>query len=209
MTARHEQITPGAATSVASAVAGAVPMLMTRRLTLQAPRIADFPLYAEIAASDRSAGIGGPMTRNEAWSDWIGFSSGWLLHGHGGWSVVETATGEALGIVCVSLEPGDREVELGYIFSRQAEGRGMAFEAASAARDWAFEVLGLTSLVSYTSPDNARSAALAERLGATRDAAAEAKWNGEVHVYRHPNARKPARRNSDVLPTQRRHEKER
>lgn len=205
MTARHEQVTPGAAQGVSRDIANAVPRLMTRRLTLRAPILADFPLYAEIAASDRSKGIGGPMTRREAWADWITFSAGWLLHGHGGWSVVNTSTGELLGLVCISLEPGDQEVELGYIFSADAEGEGVAFEAASAARDWAAQVLGLTSLVSYMSPDNARSAALAERLGATRDKEAEAHWNGDVRVYRHPLARQK----SDVMPTQLRHAKER
>jgi RimJ/RimL family protein N-acetyltransferase len=45
-------------------------------------------------------------------------------------------------------------------------------------------------LVSYIDPDNARSAALATRLGARRDAKAEAAFDGTpdagVQVFRHP-----------------------
>ncbi|NRA98789.1 MAG: GNAT family N-acetyltransferase [Rhodobacteraceae bacterium] len=194
-------MTPGPAAVLADQIAGFVPVLTTENLTLRAPRLADFPLYAEIASSDRSKGIGGPMKRREAWADWIQFSSGWFLHGHGGWSVVETATDRVLGIVCVTLEPGDKEPELGFIFAPEGEGRSLAFEAAVAARDWAFSDLGFETLVSYASPDNARSERLLERLGGSRDATEEAKFNGQVLVYRHPVPANLLRQNSDVMPT--------
>ena len=47
---RHELMTPGPAAVLADQIAGFVPVLTTENLTLRAPRLADFPLYAEIAS---------------------------------------------------------------------------------------------------------------------------------------------------------------
>jgi len=51
----------------------------------------------------------------------------------------------------------------------EAEGRGIAFEAAACLRDWARDVAGLDGLVSYVDAANLWSCALAVRLGAWRD----------------------------------------
>ncbi|MEL7026999.1 MAG: GNAT family N-acetyltransferase, partial [Pseudomonadota bacterium] len=48
-----------------------------------------------------------------------------------------------------------------------------------------FTELGLSTLVSYIDPENARSIALAERLGAVRDDEAEKPEDNPL-VYRHP-----------------------
>jgi len=64
------------------------------------------------------------------------------------------------------------------------EGRGYATEAAMAMRDWAMRALRLAGLVSYVHPENHRSAAVAERLGATLDADAP-KQDPDDLVYRH------------------------
>ncbi|MGI9393987.1 MAG: GNAT family N-acetyltransferase, partial [Boseongicola sp.] len=81
------------------------------------------------------------------------------------------------------------EPEIGWtVWAAEAEGEGFAFEAAKAARDFAFRELGWTTAVSYIDDGNDRSVALAERLGAWRDDAAETPDNDEppVLVYRHP-----------------------
>ncbi len=67
----------------------------------------------------------------------------------------------------------------------EGEGKGYAFEAANAVLDWAFLTREMPTLVSYIAPQNARSIALAERLGATRDTEAKAPNEGDL-VYRHP-----------------------
>jgi RimJ/RimL family protein N-acetyltransferase len=70
----------------------------------------------------------------------------------------------------------------------EAEGRGLAHEAAGAALAWG-KAQGLPALVSYVDPANARSIRLAERLGGRRDGAAEAAFAGTsgegVGVWRH------------------------
>ena len=77
------------------------------------------------------------------------------------------------------------ETEIGWIMFEGGEGKGYAFEAAEAARTHVFETLGWDTAVSYIDPHNARSIALAERLGAVRDDSAERPHPDDL-VYRHP-----------------------
>jgi hypothetical protein len=79
---------------------------------------------------------------------------------------------EGSPVVRAAVEAGRlvwSEPELGWQLQIEAEGKGYAFEAAIAMRDWAFQVRKLKTLVSYIGPDNARSIRLADRLGATLD----------------------------------------
>ena len=57
------------------------------------------------------------------------------------------------------------EVELSYVLGRPYWGKGYAYEACLAMRDYAFRDLGLRRLLSCIEPENARSIALAQRLG--------------------------------------------
>ncbi len=183
MTSRHEEPTPGPAIGIAHAFAANVPVIRTGRLILRAVRLEDFPGYASILCTDHGRFAGGPLSREEAWSDFIALSAGWALHGHGGWAVTGTAKGNLLGFVLLGLEPGDVEIELGYLFLEDAEGQGFATEAAAAARDWAFNTLNLQTFVSYIAGKNSRSIALAKRLGAVEDTPRE--WPRGNVVYRH------------------------
>lgn len=175
---------PGA---LAAKFAGLVPVLTTRRLTLRAPRADDFAIYAAIACGARGVGIGGPMTRDEAWYDFASLSAAWMLQGHGGWTITITETGKAIGFVLIGAEPGDEAPELGYLLAEDAEGHGFASEAACAARDYGFATLQLPELVSYIFPANTRSIALAQRLGAVQTGTATYPNDAEPSlVFRHP-----------------------
>jgi RimJ/RimL family protein N-acetyltransferase len=158
----------------AQAVAAAIPRIETPRLVLRAPRITDFTGWASIACTDRGRYIGGPCDEEEAWLDFCQMCAGWLLRGAGLWSVDRRDTGALVGFVPLNHEWGDPEMELGFLFLPEAEGHGFAAEAAGAARDHAFGALGMATLVSYMDPANDRALALAARLGAKRDAQAEA-----------------------------------
>lgn len=186
MIARHECPTPGPAAALAERVAEALPVIKTVRLVLRAPRLSDFAACAEIACTERGRFVGGPMEREEAWNEFAKMTAGWLLHGHGGFTIEDAASGVVYGFVVLGLEPGDQEVELGFALTEAGEGKGIAFEAAVAARDWAARELGLTGLVSYIDPENARSIAVATRLKAVRDRQAEAALDEEgIFVFRH------------------------
>ena len=184
--APHENPATGAAASFAAKLQAALPVLETARLVLRAPCIEDFETYAAIGESDRGRYlVEDNSDRDALWLDFAQMVACWLLRGHGVWTVERKQDGKAIGFVLLGFEPGDHEPELGYLFLPEAEGHGYAQEAARAARAHAFDTLGLKTLVSTIDPDNARSIRLAERLGATRDAAAEAAHGNAIHVFRH------------------------
>lgn len=163
----------------------ALPVLDTQRLRLRAARIEDFSTYAQIYRSPR-------WPHDEAFDDedvWLDFCqlvAGWLLRGIGLMTITTKADGKLLGFVLLNHEYGDPEMELGWMLTEAAEGQGIAAEAATALRQYGSDV-GLEAVVSYIGTQNSRSAALAQRLGATRDANAEAAYGRTgLHVYRHP-----------------------
>lgn len=167
-------------------IAANVPVLTTERLTLRAPAEADFELYAALYASERSAGIGGPLDRRAAWRGFAAELGHWILRGYGFWMADVTASGETVGQVGLWNPEGWSEVELGWAMFDGSEGKGYAFEAAQAIRTHAYETLGWGPLSSVIVPGNTRSEALARRLGATP----EREWlspSGRTGViWRHP-----------------------
>lgn len=73
---------------------------------------------------------------------------------------------EVLGKVMLRrVAPHDREAELGYWVDAALEGRGLAHEAVHEVVRFAMENAGLHLLRAHVHPANARSAALARRLG--------------------------------------------
>jgi Acetyltransferases, including N-acetylases of ribosomal proteins len=64
-------------------------------------------------------------------------------------------------------------IEIGWRFHPKFWGRGLAFAAAQQAEHYAFTVLHLAELVSFTAVQNEKSRALMQRLGFTRDLAGD------------------------------------
>jgi RimJ/RimL family protein N-acetyltransferase len=177
----------GAGATFALALQGQLPTLVTERLILRSPRVTDFDAYAGIACTERGRFLGGPMSRENAWTDFASMTGGWLLHGHGLWTI--GGADGVMGFVLLGFEPGDAEPELGFMLCAEAEGRGIAFEAASAARSHAFDALGWNSLVSYINAGNIRAIALAERLGALPDGEITGPDGTRSRVFRHDRGR--------------------
>lgn len=148
------------------------PTLHTERLTLRPIAPDDFVKFEAFLASPRSEMMGGPHDTRSAWGVFCHELALWQLYGFGGLSVDLTATGDHVGIVEINDGPLFPERELGWQLYAEYEGAGYATEAARALRDWAFREKGLTTLVSYTDPQNARSIAVAKRLGGVLDHAA-------------------------------------
>ena len=146
----------------------AAPTLSTARLRLRMPVMADFAHRAAFYASDRAVWEDGPMDEAAAWRIWASEVGQWPLIGFGPFSVDDAATGAYLGEVGLYQPVGYPAPELGWFVVPEAEGRGIAAEAARAVMTWARDTLGLTRLVNYIDPGNARSVALAQRLGGTR-----------------------------------------
>jgi RimJ/RimL family protein N-acetyltransferase len=184
MTAMIERIHPGPQNSLAAALAAQVPTLEGARVTLRAPQVADFDAWAAICAGPRAAHIGGPFTREQAWGDFANYVSGWMLHGHGLWTI-DAGEARALGFVLLGYEWDDPEAELGILMTEAAEGQGLAFEAVALVRGYALDTLSWHSVASFVAPDNHRCIRLMKALGAKRDPAAEARIAHAALVFRH------------------------
>jgi len=167
----------------------ATTVLRTDRLILRAPSAADWPAFNAFLASPRADFIrSSGYDPQQTWRAFGHIIGHWVLRGFGQFVFAGKDTPDRpLGMAGPWFPEGWPEREIGWtIWDGAAEGRGYAFEAARAALARAFDTLGWDTAVSYVAPENRRSAALAERLGATRDRSAV--WPGDkpVLVYRHP-----------------------
>ena len=163
-----------------------IPTLETERLVLRAPRAGDFEAYAEFRTGPRAAYSGGPYTRAQAFEQFCALAGHWLVRGYGRWLVATRAEDRPIGIVGLYYPEDWLEPEVAWALFDGAEGHGYAEEAARAALRYAYDTLGWTTLVSLIGPDNARSAALAARLGATREGVYHHASLGPLDVWRHP-----------------------
>ena len=164
-----------------------LPVIETVRLTLR-KTLADDLLPADDgsleARSARMRALGGNGTRRESMQSFLSGVSQWQMRDVRSYTILETATGAACGH-CGLLPHADwSETELTYRLFDGFEGRGLAYEACVALRHSAGHDMGLPPLVSCIAPENARSLALAHRLGAVE--IGTRRFDGEwVLVYRH------------------------
>jgi ribosomal-protein-alanine N-acetyltransferase len=162
-----------------------IPELRTERFLLRAAKPSDFDAYAEFRASDRVRMMGGPNDRDEAFADLCYGVGQWQIRGYGLWIIADRATDAPLGVTGFYYPEYWAAPEISWAVFEAAEGKGVAFEAASAARDYAFDALGWKRVISAIIPGNTRSIALAERLGATRDGTYLHPKIGEMLIYSH------------------------
>jgi len=168
------------------------PTITTDRLILRGPKSSDFETYAAFLAEPRTQYMGGPFDRAGAWTEFATITASWALEGYGGWIVVDRTTGTFCGDLAIVNPPKYPEPEIGWSLTQPCEGKGFAFEAASAALQWWWANSTADTVVSYIHVDNARSMALAKRLGAQLDPdapMAEGDTFEDTVVYRH---RRPA-----------------
>ncbi|MEM9138757.1 MAG: GNAT family N-acetyltransferase [Pseudomonadota bacterium] len=158
--------------------------LETERLILRPPKPQDLDGYLTFITSERAEYVGRKKTRFAGWKAFSAEAGHWTLYGYGPWAVTLKGSDTSVGHVGVWHPEGFPERELGWLLWDGAEGRGIAYEAAIAARDHDYDTHGTKTLVSYIDKRNARSIALAERLGAVLDEAAAPLDPGTI-TYRH------------------------
>ncbi|WP_417669022.1 GNAT family N-acetyltransferase [Roseibium sp.] len=161
-----------------------IPKLETERLILRPQVYGDWPAYRDLMVSNRAVGMGGPHTEPFAWGMFCHDLVQWQLFGVGALMLDDKASGRCVGQVGINSGPLFPEHELGWFVYGEAEGKGYAYEAASALKTWALNERNLPSLVSYIDDHNVRSRALAERLGARVDTKSVAPDPTDL-VYRH------------------------
>ena len=185
-TARHIPASPTGVTTPTLGSDWGIPVLRTERFVMRGYRPEDIASFATFYASDRSRFVGGPMTAELACRVAMTYAGHWMLRGYGRWMVEDAQTGKTLGNVGLWYPDGWPEPEIGWTLFDGAEGHGVAYETAQAARAFAYDTLGWTTSISLIAPGNEPSRRLADRLGATRDGAFTHERYGEMQVWRHP-----------------------
>jgi RimJ/RimL family protein N-acetyltransferase len=148
--------------------------LGTPRLLLRRWRAEDEPAMAQI---NRDPEVGRYLNRpvdEAAVAAFFGLMTGhWERHGFGPWALESREPGlvgrfvgfAGLAYVPPFLSAAGAAPELGWRLSQSAWGRGLATEAALAARDDAFGRLALPAVISIIHPKNERSRRVAVKLG--------------------------------------------
>jgi len=142
-------------------------MIETERLILRVPKLEDLDRWAEFMADPVATRyLGGVQPRNMAWRSLMTAVGAWTLTGVSAFSVIERS-GRWVGRVGPWQPDGWPGTEVGWGLHPDSQGKGYAIEAASAAMDYAFNVLGWQDVIHCIDPNNAPSQALASKLGST------------------------------------------
>jgi RimJ/RimL family protein N-acetyltransferase len=143
-------------------------IVRTARLRLREFRAADLDeLAAMVGDEEHMRFYPRPKTRDEARA-WIGRNLAlYREHGFGFWRVEPAESSDFLGYC--GIRPlqvdGVAEVEIGWHTKRTSWNRGIATEAATAARDVAFSRFGLDRLVALIHPTHGASRRVAKKVG--------------------------------------------
>lgn len=126
----------------------------------------DFPRWAEMMADPEAAKfLGGAQPAATAWRGFMTMAGAWSLTGISMFSLIERETGLWLGRIGPWRPHGWPGNEVGWGLHPDAQGKGYGVEAATAALDYAFEVLDWPDVIHCIDPDNTPSQRLAERVG--------------------------------------------
>jgi RimJ/RimL family protein N-acetyltransferase len=145
-------------------------VLETERMTLRQMDMQDVANLRGIF-SDPEAMRYYPSTKDDAETRrWIKTNiDSYALFGIGLWIATLKDSQQFVGqcgLVVQDVE-GSMEIEIGYLFLRTFWGQGLATEAARACRDYGFDQLGFTRLVSLIHVRNMASRRVAEKVGMT------------------------------------------
>jgi RimJ/RimL family protein N-acetyltransferase len=142
-------------------------VLETKRLFLRPMLAMDIvDLLAIFTDPKVMASFGGEIFSREQMEGWLRRN---LDHqaqfGYGLFSVILKENGRLIGDCGLEQMEDQGAAELGYDFRSDVWNQGYATEAALAARDYAFDVLGLPQLISLIRVGNLASKRVAEKVG--------------------------------------------
>ncbi|MGH2795701.1 MAG: GNAT family N-acetyltransferase [Actinomycetota bacterium] len=155
-------------------VAGPLPDVETKRLSLRRFRVSDLDELAAVFAEPRvwEFPYGRPFTRAETETFLDDQIRAWGELGFGSWAARLRSSGRLIGFVGLSVPTFLPEilpaVEVGWRLAPDAWGHGYATEGATAALDQAFTTLALEQVCSVPQSDNPASIHVADRLGMRR-----------------------------------------
>ncbi len=148
--------------------------LITERLALTPVQLSD---YSDLTALWGDAAFAtsifpAALSSEDVWFRLLRDVGHWEVLGYGNWSIRVKDTGDYVGSVGIFdyrrlMDPPFDAPELGWGVAPRFQGKGMAFEALSAALAWCDDSLNAPRTVCMISPENAPSHALAKRAGYT------------------------------------------
>jgi ribosomal-protein-alanine N-acetyltransferase len=140
----------------------------TARLVLRPFTLDDVPDYAAIRANpevmrffpatDEAPEVGALRVIAH-------FMGHWRDPGYGPWAAIEKASGRLIGHLGLRHMPEFGETEILYILDSAVWRRGLATEGAAAARDHAFDILGLDRVMAIALPENVASTGVMTKIG--------------------------------------------
>ena len=143
--------------------------LETPRLRLRLMQTSDLDDLLKIFGDPKvMASFGGATFNREQMERWMQRNLEHQdLHGYGLFSVILKSEGLLIGDCGLEhmVVDGDQVTELGYDLRSDCWNQGFATEAASAVRDYAFDVLRLPRLISLIRVGNAASRRVSEKIG--------------------------------------------
>lgn len=157
-----------------------LPFLQTPRLVLRPLTLDDAPFILALLNEPSFLEHIGDKGARDLEGARVYLASGpldsYARHGLGLLHVGLRETGRSIGICGLLRRPGVLEdPDVGFAFLPDYWGGGYAFEAAEAVMAWGREALGLKRILAITSPENARSIRLLEKLGLVSE--------GRVRLY--------------------------
>lgn len=150
----------------------------TERLLLRAFREEDLAPFAAMNADPRVAEhLPATLTRDESDALASRIREHWAERGFGLWAAELVGEAPFIGFVGLSVPTFDAHftpcVEVAWRLAAERWGLGLATEGARAALDFGFTSLGLSEIVSFTVPGNARSRRVMEKIGMRQDLAGD------------------------------------
>ncbi len=144
--------------------------LRTDRLRLRRWLPADLAPFATLNADPRvSEYLPRPLSQAESNSFAARIETHFDEYGFGFWAVEICHAASFAGFIGLWVPRFESHftpcVEIGWRFGTEHWGRGYATEGARVVLEFGFEVLGLTEIVSFTVPENARSRRVMEKIG--------------------------------------------
>lgn len=149
-------------------------MLKTDRLLLRPWRSTDFEPFAHLNADPRVMKYF-PKVLSREESDLLAQRLSKMIEtqGWGLWAVSVLDGADFIGFIGLNRvdfqAPFTPAVEIGWRLAYDFWGKGYATEGALAAVHYAFEILKLSEIVSFTPPQNLRSRKVMERIGMKHD----------------------------------------
>jgi RimJ/RimL family protein N-acetyltransferase len=131
-------------------------VLRTARLVLAPVGGVDLPDLQAIKGDPRVFAImlGGVRSPQQTADELVGEIVHWGARGFGTWAVRDAASGHLVGITGLEERPDGRGTALRFAFWPEAQGRGLAREAAAAALRFGHERAGLSRIVAVARENN-------------------------------------------------------